>query len=65
MKFPKGDIMAFDVRTGRKLWTFHTIPRLASSARTLAERLDRVHGQHWGVDAVHHGRGAGLRLHPG
>jgi quinoprotein glucose dehydrogenase len=27
MKFPKGDIMAFDVRTGRKLWAFHTIPR--------------------------------------
>ena len=27
MKFPKGDIMAFDVRTGRKLWSFHTIPR--------------------------------------
>ena len=27
MKFPKGDIMAFDVRTGRKVWTFHTIPR--------------------------------------
>jgi len=27
MKFPKGDIMAFDVRSGRKLWTFHTIPR--------------------------------------
>jgi quinoprotein glucose dehydrogenase len=23
----KGDIMAFDVRTGRKIWTFHTIPR--------------------------------------
>jgi quinoprotein glucose dehydrogenase len=27
MRFPKGDIMAFDVRTGKKLWTFHTIPR--------------------------------------
>ena len=27
MKFPKGDIMAFDVRTGKKLWSFHTIPR--------------------------------------
>jgi quinoprotein glucose dehydrogenase len=27
MKFPKGDIMAFDVRTGRKLWSFHTVPR--------------------------------------
>jgi quinoprotein glucose dehydrogenase len=23
----KGDVLAFDVRTGRKLWTFHTIPR--------------------------------------
>jgi quinoprotein glucose dehydrogenase len=23
----KGDVMAFDVRTGRKLWTFHTVPR--------------------------------------
>ena len=23
----KGDVMAFDVRTGRKLWIFHTIPR--------------------------------------
>jgi quinoprotein glucose dehydrogenase len=23
----KGDVMAFDVRTGRKLWVFHTIPR--------------------------------------
>jgi quinoprotein glucose dehydrogenase len=27
MKFPKGDIMAFDVRSGKKLWTFHTVPR--------------------------------------
>jgi quinoprotein glucose dehydrogenase len=25
--FTKGDVMAFDVRTGKKLWTFHTIPR--------------------------------------
>jgi quinoprotein glucose dehydrogenase len=24
---PKADIMAFDVRTGKKLWTFHTVPR--------------------------------------
>ena len=23
----KGDVMAFDVRTGKKRWTFHTIPR--------------------------------------
>ena len=24
---PRGDVQAYDVRTGRKLWTFHTIPR--------------------------------------
>jgi len=24
---PRGDIFGFDVRTGRKLWTFHSIPR--------------------------------------
>jgi quinoprotein glucose dehydrogenase len=27
MKYPKGDIMAFDARTGKKAWVFHTIPR--------------------------------------
>jgi quinoprotein glucose dehydrogenase len=27
MKYVKGDILAFDVRTGKKLWAFHTIPR--------------------------------------
>jgi len=27
MKFPKGDILAFDARTGKRLWAFHTIPR--------------------------------------
>ena len=24
---PPGDVQAYDVRTGKKLWTFHTIPR--------------------------------------
>jgi quinoprotein glucose dehydrogenase len=27
MKYVKGDILAFDVRTGKRLWAFHTIPR--------------------------------------
>jgi quinoprotein glucose dehydrogenase len=27
MKFPKGDIMAFDAISGKRLWVFHTIPR--------------------------------------
>ena len=26
-QMPPGDVQAYDVRTGRKLWTFHTIPR--------------------------------------
>ena len=26
-EMPPGDVQAYDVRTGRKLWTFHTIPR--------------------------------------
>ena len=24
---PPGDVQAFDVQTGRKLWTFHTVPK--------------------------------------
>ena len=31
---PPGDIRAFDVLTGRLVWTFHTIPGPASSATT-------------------------------
>jgi quinoprotein glucose dehydrogenase len=27
MKYPKGDILAFDARTGKRVWVFHTIPR--------------------------------------
>ena len=26
-EMPPGDVQAYDVRTGRKLWTFHTIPK--------------------------------------
>ena len=26
-EMPRGDIQAFDVRTGKRLWTFHTIPQ--------------------------------------
>ena len=26
-QLPPGDVQAFDVRTGRKLWTFHTVPK--------------------------------------
>ena len=26
-QLPPGDVQAYDVRTGRKLWTFHTVPK--------------------------------------
>ena len=26
-ELPPGDVQAYDVRTGRKLWTFHTVPK--------------------------------------
>ena len=31
---PPGDIRAYDVQTGKLVWTFHTVPRPASSATT-------------------------------
>ena len=34
-----GDIRAFDVRTGKLVWTFHTIPHPASSATTRGRRM--------------------------
>ena len=27
----KGDVMAFDVRSGKKSWVFHTMPRKGES----------------------------------
>ena len=42
----KGDIMGFDVRTGKKLWTFHTDPaRGRAGLRDVAGRLGAVHRQ--------------------
>src|SRR5439155_1110729 len=26
-EFPRGDVSGYDVRTGRRLWTFHSIPQ--------------------------------------
>ena len=31
---PPGDVRAFDARTGKQVWSFHTIPQRASSATT-------------------------------
>ena len=44
----KGYVRGFDVRTGKRLWIFHTIPRPDEvRVRHLGERLRRVHRQHW------------------
>ena len=43
----KGYIRGFDVRTGKRLWTFHTIPQPGRvRQRDVAERLVVVHRQH-------------------
>ena len=42
----KGDVRGYDVRTGKLLWTFHTIPDARRAGlRDVARRLGRVHGQ--------------------
>jgi hypothetical protein len=48
----KGDVMAFDVRTGKKLWVFHTIPRFGEGIRNVAERIGRVLRQRRRVGTV-------------
>jgi quinoprotein glucose dehydrogenase len=32
-RMPPGDIPAYDVRTGKRLWTFHTVPRTGEPGR--------------------------------
>ena len=54
MRNNKGYVRGFDVRTGKRLWIFHTIPDEGRvRLRHLAERIGRVHRQHRRVDADH------------
>ena len=56
----KGDVMAFDVRTGKKLWTFHTIPRFGEPGyETWLNGIGGVLGQRRRVGSVLGGRRAG------
>ena len=36
---PPGDIRAYDVHSGKLVWTFHTVPRPASSATTRGRKM--------------------------
>jgi len=49
MKFPKGDIMAFDANTGKKLWTFHTIPRKGEFGADTWEKNSNEYTGHAGA----------------
>ena len=49
MKYPKGDIMAFDARTGKKLWVFHTIPRPGEFGADTWENNSNVFTGHTGA----------------
>ena len=49
MKYPKGDIMAFDARTGKKLWVFHTIPRPGEFGEDTWENNSNVFTGHTGA----------------
>jgi quinoprotein glucose dehydrogenase len=49
MKYPKGDIMAFDVRTGKKIWTFHTVPRPGEFGADTWENNSNVYSGHTGA----------------
>ena len=45
----KGFVRGFDVRTGKRLWIFHTIPRRASSATTPGRRTRWTYTGNTGV----------------
>jgi quinoprotein glucose dehydrogenase len=49
MKFPKADLMAFDVRTGKKLWTFHTTPRKGEFGENTWENGSNIFTGHTGA----------------
>ena len=62
----KGLVRAFDVRTGKLIWTFHTIPQQGRiRLRHLGERLGRLQRQHRRVDADDRRSGAWLGLSAG
>ena len=60
-----GYIRGFDVRTGKRIWTFQTIPQPGEFGNeTWEKRLLEVHRQHRRLGAADRRRRARLRLHP-
>jgi quinoprotein glucose dehydrogenase len=49
MNFPKGDILAFDARTGEKVWAFHTVPRPGEFGEDTWENDSNLYTGHTGA----------------
>ena len=61
-----GYIRGYDVRTGKRLWTFHTIPQPGEFGNeTWEKRFLEVHRQHRRLGAAERRRRTRLRLRPG
>jgi glucose dehydrogenase len=57
---PSGDVRAWDLRTGKLVWTFHTIPRPGEpnhEAWKNDQWVDRAGANAWGFITVDQGRG--------
>ncbi|MEO5740933.1 MAG: PQQ-binding-like beta-propeller repeat protein, partial [Vicinamibacterales bacterium] len=57
---PSGDVRAWDLRTGKLVWTFHTIPRPGEpnhDAWTNDQWVDRAGANAWGFITVDEARG--------
>ena len=52
----KGYIRGFDVRTGKRLWIFHTIPRPGEVGNETGASRDLGHGHSGGADSAGHYR---------
>ena len=63
---PPGDVRAFDARTGRRVWTFHTVPRDGELGSETWERgIESLHRAHQCVGADDPGCDARARLPAG
>jgi quinoprotein glucose dehydrogenase len=59
-KGPSGNVRAFDVRTGKKMWEFHTVPHPGETGHETWEGdswVDRTGANAWGVISVDVDRG--------
>ena len=59
---PPGDVQAFDVRSGKRMWSFHTIPQEGEYGNETWEDGSVVHGFHERLGSFHSRRETRLGL---